>query len=98
MSTGTPPAASSSKSSKAVWSLVLGILGIICCQILAPVAWVMGNQELKAIRAGAANPANQGMAMAGMIMGIVGTILLCFTLVWVLFFGGMAILSGMMNQ
>jgi Domain of unknown function (DUF4190) len=97
MTSGMPPA-NGSKSSKALWSLILGILGIICCQILAPIAWVMGNQELRAIKAGQANPANQGMAMAGMIMGIVGTVLLCLSLVWVLFFGGMAILSGMMSR
>jgi hypothetical protein len=92
------PPASGSKSNKGIWSLVLGILGIICCQILAPIAWVMGNQELRAIKAGQSDPAGQGMAMAGMIMGIVGTILLCLSLVWVLFFGGLAIISGMMNQ
>ncbi len=30
-----------------------------------------------------------------MIMGIIGTILLAFTLCWVFFFGGLAMLSAM---
>ena len=32
-------------------ALVLGILGVVCCGLLAPIAWYRGNQELQAIRA-----------------------------------------------
>jgi uncharacterized membrane protein YjgN (DUF898 family) len=82
-------------SSRATTSLVLGIIGIVCCQICAPIAWYMGNKELMAIRAGQSPASGEGMAKAGKIIGIIGTILLILSLVWVFFFGGMAIIQGM---
>ncbi|MFQ5525009.1 MAG: hypothetical protein ACE5GX_01980 [Thermoanaerobaculia bacterium] len=81
-------------SNKPTIALILGILGIICCGLLAPVAWYIGSQELKAIAAGAAPAAGEGLAKAGMILGIIGTILLVLTLLWVFFAGGMAVLQG----
>jgi hypothetical protein len=87
-------AAAASGSSRATTSLVLGILGIVCCQICAPIAWYMGNNELKAIRAGTAPAAGEGMAKAGKITGIIGTILLILSLIWVFFFGGMAMIQA----
>jgi hypothetical protein len=62
--------------SQATTALVLGILGIICCGPLAIVAWIMGNKELEAIRAGRRNPTNEGTANASRILGIVGVVLL----------------------
>jgi hypothetical protein len=56
--------------------LVLGILSIVVCQILGPFAWKMGNDELKAIAERRRSPEGQGMAQAGKICGIVGTVLL----------------------
>lgn len=91
-----PPSAPQQKSSKAMVSLVLGILGIVCCGLLAPVAWIMGKNELAAIAAGTAPAENEGLAKAGKILGIIGTILLIFSLVWVFFAGGMAVIQGMM--
>lgn len=75
--------------------LVLGILGVVCCGLLAPVAWIMGSSELKAIRAGSASAAGEGLAKAGMILGIIGSVLLILSLMWIFFAGGMAILQGM---
>ena len=96
MSSMPPPAPPSSKgSSRATTALILGILGFVCCQLCAPFAWYMGNQEVKAIKAGTAPAAGQGLAMAGMILGIIGSVLLILTLVWVLFFGGMAMLGAL---
>ena len=94
--TPPPPAAPSAPSSnRPVIALVLGIVGIVCCAICGPIAWYVGKQELAAIAAGQAPAAGEGMARAGMILGIVGTVLLVFGILWVLFFGGMAVLSGM---
>ncbi len=64
------------EASQATTILVLGILGVVVCQFLAPVAWVMGNNELQAIDAGRRNPENRGTANAGRILGIVGTVLM----------------------
>jgi hypothetical protein len=70
------------EDSQATLALVLGILGIVICNILGPFAWSIGNTELKAIEAGRRNPANQGMAQAGKILGIIGTVLLGIVLVF----------------
>lgn len=84
-------------SGRATAALVVGIVGIVCCQLAGPVAWYLGNAELRAIATGAAPAAGEGLAKAGKILGIVGTILLVMVLAWVAFVGvgaAMAILSG----
>ena len=90
-------AAPDKPSSQAVTALVLGILGFVCCQILAPIAWYLGNQEQRSIREGRSPAAGQGFATAGMILGIIGTVLLVFSLVWIFAFGGMAIVGGILE-
>jgi uncharacterized Tic20 family protein len=64
------------EASQATTVLVLGIIGIVLCQLLGPVAWVMGNNELAAIDAGRRAPENRGTANAGRILGIISTVLL----------------------
>ena len=90
---GPPPAQAS--SNRPVTSLVLGIIGIVCCAICGPIAWYIGKQELDAIAAGQAPAAGQGMARAGMILGIIGTVPLVFSLFWIVLGGGMAVIQGM---
>lgn len=69
------------EQSKATTVLVLGILGIVICSVLAPIAWYMGNEEVRAIDAGRRDPTNRSSANAGRILGIVGTVLLGIGLV-----------------
>lgn len=80
-------------SSRAVWALVLGILGVILCGILAPFAWWLGAAELRDIRAGFAPQSGQGLATAGMVLGIIGTVILalgcCGSALYVLFWLGL---------
>ncbi|MFV1960859.1 MAG: DUF4190 domain-containing protein [Acidimicrobiia bacterium] len=64
------------EQSQATTILVLGILGVVLFQILAPFAWVMGNRELAAIDSGLRSPENRSTANTGRILGIVGTVLL----------------------
>src|SRR5690349_8969585 len=64
--------------------LVLGILSVTVCSILGPVAWSMGNEELRRIEAGQASPAGQQSANAGKVCGIVSTVLLCLAGVFIL--------------
>jgi uncharacterized membrane protein len=64
------------ESSQASTALVLSIVGLVCCQVLGIVAWIMANNELQAIKAGRRNPANEGTASAARIIGIVATVLL----------------------
>jgi hypothetical protein len=97
MSVANPGQAQSS-STQAIVALILGILGIVCCGLMAPIAWFLGSQEIKAIREGRAPVAGEGLAKAGMILGIIGSILLVLTALWVFFMGGMAILQGIANS
>ena len=58
--------------------LVLGILSIVFTiigVILGPIAWVMGNNDMKEIRAGRMDREGEGTTNAGRICGIVGTVL-----------------------
>lgn len=71
--------------SQATTTLVLGILGIVICSILAPIAWSMGNRELAAIDSGRRPPENRGTANAGRILGIIGTVLLGLGLIFLIF-------------
>ena len=69
--------------------LVLGILSIVVCFICGIVAWVMGNNDMRAINAGTMDPSGRGLTNAGRILGIVGTVLggigLLVALVWMVF-------------
>lgn len=61
--------------------LVLGLLGIVFCQVLGPVALVMGRNALREIDARPPGTyANRGIVQAGWICGIVGTVLLALTI------------------
>jgi hypothetical protein len=56
--------------------LVLGVLSIMLCNILGPVAWVMGNEELRRIDSGQVDPMTRNAASAGRVCGIVSTMLM----------------------
>jgi|FaiFalDrversion3_1042247.scaffolds.fasta_scaffold49413_1 phosphotransferase system glucose/maltose/N-acetylglucosamine-specific IIC component len=66
----------SGSSSNATLILVLGILSLVCCGLLGPVAWIMGNNALRDIDAGLGNPNDRGLVVAGRILGIIATVLL----------------------
>jgi hypothetical protein len=52
--------------------LTLGILGFFIF-ITAPIAWIMGNTDIKEIRAGRMDPEGEGLTQGGRICGIIGT-------------------------
>ena len=79
------------EQSQATTILVLGILSIVCCGLLGIAAWVMGNNELKAIDEGRRPPENRGNANAGRICGIVGVALSAIGII----FGILAIAGSM---
>jgi len=70
------------EDSQATTVLVLGILSLVVCQILGPIAWVMGNNELAGIDAGRRPPQNRGTAQAGRILGIIATVLMIIGVVF----------------
>jgi phosphotransferase system glucose/maltose/N-acetylglucosamine-specific IIC component len=84
----------SGSSSNATLILVLGILSLVCCGLLGPVAWIMGNNALRDIDAGLGNPNDRGLVVAGRILGIIATVLL---VLGILIYGAiflLAILGG----
>lgn len=83
-------------ASGAVASLVLGILGIIFCPLCAPIAWMLGRTAEREIDAAGGALGGRGLATAGKIIGIVGTVLLILgVLFFVIFF---AVLAGTAND
>lgn len=75
---------------QAVWAMVLGILGLVCCGAAAPFAIWLGRKSMNEIDASGGQLGGRGQAQAGFIMGIVGTAL--WVLV-VLFYGTLFVLG-----
>ena len=74
------------ETSQSTVILVLGIMGLVVCQVLAPVAWYMGSQEVTAIDTGRRDPSGRGSANAGRILGIIGTVFLIIGVLAFFFF------------
>lgn len=60
--------------------LVLGILGLLLCQVLAPFAWIMGGRVLREIDAAGGAIGGRGSVNAGRICGIIGTVMLALSI------------------
>jgi hypothetical protein len=91
-----PPKQLYAEGSQGVAALVLSILGFVgCCLITCPIGWYLGDAEIQGIEAGHRDPANHGMANAGRIIGIVGTVLLVLAVVA---YGGLIGLSAVFAQ
>lgn len=80
------------KNSLGVWSLVLGIVGILCCGFFTGIpAIIIGKKSKEAQAAGLAN--NGGLGQAGLVLGWISVGLGILSLVWVFGLGGLAYLS-----
>ena len=79
---------------KGITILVLGILSVLCCSPLGIAAFLMGNNALREIDAAPGRYSNRQLVQIGRILGIVGMVFLVLSLLWVIFFGGLAALSG----
>jgi uncharacterized membrane protein YjgN (DUF898 family) len=64
--------------------LVLGILSLIICGILGPIAWVMSNNALADIDRNPGAYSNRGSVVAGRVCGIISSVLLIIGVVVVL--------------
>lgn len=74
--------------------LTFGILGLVICGIFSIVAWIMGSGDLKQIDAGMRDPAGRGMTQAGMILGIIGTVLIGIALLFMVPFMCLGVLAS----
>ena len=93
---GTPPPMGGGQIEhpKGMTILILGILSLVCCSPLGIAAFVMGNNALKEIDAQPGRYSNRQLVQIGRILGIIGMVLLVLSLLWILLFGGLAVLSG----
>lgn len=66
--------------------LILGICGLVLCQVLGPFAWSMGNKALREIDASQGQLGGRDTVNVGRILGIVATALLLLGILAVLFF------------
>jgi hypothetical protein len=64
----------SGNNTKAIWSLVLGILGILCCGILGIPALILGKQAQNEIDRSGGTQTGRGLATAGFVLGILACI------------------------
>jgi len=86
-----PPTAQPKTPAGAIWSLVLGILGLICFGPLAAIpAVICGHITLGRIKRSGGELTGNGMALAGLITGYVGIALM---LIWLPMMAAIAIPS-----
>lgn len=87
---GNQPMPQSNK--KAMWSMILGIISIVCCGILAGIpALILGNQAKAEIAASHGGQTGEGQAKAGVILGWIS---IALTIVGILFYVLAAIASN----
>ena len=77
---------SSGNKNQATTVFVLGLLGIVFCQLCAPIAWIMGNNYIRDCHMEGIEP--DGLGVAGRILGMVGTLILALTFGFVFLYVG----------
>lgn len=60
---------------QATTALILGILGLVLCQLLSPFAWWIGQRTVSEIDASGGRLGGRSAANAGRVCGIVGSVL-----------------------
>lgn len=64
--------------------LVLGILSLVCCGLLGPVAWIMGSGARKEMSArDDVLWTNRGAVTAGWVCGIIGSVVLMLSVAYI---------------
>ncbi|HEX6249548.1 MAG TPA: DUF4190 domain-containing protein [Nocardioidaceae bacterium] len=81
------------QNSKALWSMILGIVSIVVCGILAGIpAIILGGSAKKEIAAAGGAQTGTGMAQAGVILGWISVAITVF--VAILIFTGALAFNG----
>ena len=70
------------KEHRGVMILVFGILGLVMCGAFGVAAWMMGKNDMREIEAGRMDPEGKSLTNVGYILGIVGSILFCLQVVF----------------
>ena len=81
---GYAPSLAPPNDSQATLALVLGIVSVVCCSILGPVAIFIGNASRQRIQASGGTLGGGGLATAGFVLGIIGTVFLVLGIFYVI--------------
>jgi len=65
--------------SRSTTVLTLGILSLVVCSVMGPIAWAMGNEELRRMDAGQTPADQRGSVTAGRVCGIIASCFLMFS-------------------
>ena len=76
-------------SGKAVACMVLGIMSLATCAALGPIAIIVYSSAKKQMAEGSYQQSSHSMAKAGLITGIIGTVLLGLWMLYFLFLFGL---------
>ncbi|MFE3058852.1 DUF4190 domain-containing protein [Nocardia sp. NPDC059239] len=68
---------------QAVVVLILGIMSLVFCQLLGPIAWIMGGKARREISESNGMIGGSGMVTAGWICGIVATALMVLVVLFI---------------
>jgi hypothetical protein len=63
--------------------LALGIIGLVVCPPVGIAAWIMGNNDMKAMESGQMDREGKQLTQVGKILGMVAT---AFLVLWACFF------------
>jgi hypothetical protein len=61
---------------RAALSLILGVLGFVTCAVASPFAWRIGKRTMQEIDASQGRLGGRGVAQAGYVLGLIGTVVL----------------------
>ena len=74
-----------STNQKALWSMILGIVGLVCCGFVTGIpAVILGTSARKEIAGSGGAQAGDGMAKAGVILGWISIVLGVIGLIFVI--------------
>jgi MFS family permease len=79
---------------QATLAFVLGLLSVLGLLVLGPFGWYYGRRVVREIDQDPRTFSNRGLAMAGMVLGIIGTVFLLFAAVMVVLAIVFVILAG----
>jgi hypothetical protein len=84
---------------RGVLILVLGIVGLVACQLVGIAAWIMGSGDLKKMDEGIMDPEGRSNTQVGRILGIIATIWLALgVILFMLYLIGIAAFIGFAAQ
>ncbi len=61
------------KQHRATLILVLGVLSLVVCGLLGPVAWVLASRDLEEMAVGAMDPSGRALTSTGRVLGMIAT-------------------------